>query len=182
MTHLPTRWMQVWSQDESGYTLVEVAVSVMLVLLLGGLCYTVYVEASRWVEPWRREVLLENQAHLALQRLASDLRMAHQFAAAEDGRRWVLTYPSGPAVTYHLHDGVLTRNGLRVVDSELDVTELTLTPSRASLLYAPRGPSTVAAHVPERIAIRVAVQSPDRTLTLQARVALRRHRPWPPIP
>lgn len=154
-----------------------------LVLMLGGFCFTLYLGAMQWVEPWRREVLLENNMHLVLQRLSNDLAGAEQYIIDETPRTWVLTYPSGRVITYQWREGVLTRDGQRMLDAEMRVVGLTFLPSRQNTLWARR--RAVAFGEDERnpikIDLQLVVQSPDRMLSMTTTVALRRHRPWSPL-
>lgn len=170
-------------REEAGYTLVELAVASLLVLLVGSFCFTLFVGAVRWVEPWRREIVLENQAHLAMQRLLTDLAAAEQFVEGEEPGTWLLAYPERAPVEYRWHDGVFTRSGHALLDAELELAALRLTPSRPQMQWALRPPETTGEAMarPPTVEVALTVRSVDRALTLTGTATLRRHRPWRPV-
>ena len=169
-------------RDTEGYTLVELMVALLVTLLLGGVLFSVYLVTTKWVEPWRRTIMLEDQGHLIVQRLSADLAYAEQVILENDAS-WRLTYPSGRVVQYSYRDSSLTRNGRRMHDQALPVVDLRLVPSRLETRYALR--KRDSALDDERslvqVEIHLALQTRERTLALTTVAALRRHRPWFPL-
>lgn len=168
---------------EAAYTLVELAVALSLMLLLGAVLFAVLLAATRQIEPWRREVTLETYAHLLTRRLAADLLHAEQLHEAGAGR-WELTFRSGRAVTYRHENGRLTRNGRPMHPPTLSVVDFRLVPARAETRYAPRHRD--APLDDERtllpVALHLRLENRARTLDVATTLALRQHRPWPPQP
>ena len=170
-------------QDDEGYTLVELMVALLLTLMLGGVLFALYLSTTTWVEPWRREIALEDDVHLIVQRLTADLTYAEQLTR-EDDATWTLTYPSGSIVRYSYQDRSLMRNGRRMHDAALPAVVFRLVPSRLETRYALRRRDS--AMDDERslvqVEIHLALQSRERTLAVATTAALRRHRPWHPLP
>ena len=170
-------------QDGEGYTLVELMVTLLVTMVLGGVLFSVYLATTRYVEPWRREIKLEDQVHLIVQRLTADLTYAEQLIDQQNGT-WTLTYPSGRIVHYSYLDSVLTRNSHQMHDASLPVVDFRLVPSRLETQYALRRRDSVVDD--ERSLIQVQIhldlQTRERTLATSTTAALRRHRPWYPLP
>ena len=168
--------------EAEGYTLVELMVTLLLTLVLSGALISIYLAATQWVEPWRREITLEDHAHLIVQRLFDDLSFAEQLDRTEDGA-WTLVFPSGRRVRYTYHDTTLARNGQRMHALAVPVTDFRLVPSRIETQYALRRRDTQQDDERSliQVAVHLALQSPERMLTLTVAVAPRQHRPWHPI-
>lgn len=170
-------------QDNEGYTLVELMVALLVTLMLGGVLFSVYLATTKWVEPWRREITLEDHTHLIVQRLFTDLAYAEQLIY-EDDASWMLTYPSGRVVRYRYQDSSLRRNGRQMHDQALSVVDFRLVPSRLETAYALRKRDSTLDDERSLVQteIHLALQSRERTLATKTTVALRRHRPWYPLP
>lgn len=169
-------------QNNEGYTLVELMVALLVTLMLGGVLFSVYLATTKWVEPWRREITLEDHAHLIVQRLFADLAYAEQ-VIHEDDETWTLAYPSGRVVRYSYRDSSLTRNGRRMQDQALSVVDFRLVPSRLETQYALRKRDSAIDDERSLVQaeIHLALQSRERTLVIATTAALRRHRPWYPL-
>lgn len=169
--------------DNQGYTLIELLIAMLITLTLGGVLFSVYVTSMRYVEPWRREVLLENHAHLIVQRLAVDLVHAEQLIDEGD-KAWTLTYASGRIVHYSYQDSVLRRNDRRMHDERLAAVAFHLVPSRLETQYALRRRDRVEEDERSLIQVQIhlALQSRERTLDVTTTAAMRQPRPWYPLP
>ncbi|MDX1548406.1 MAG: prepilin-type N-terminal cleavage/methylation domain-containing protein [Rhodothermales bacterium] len=168
--------------DEAGYTLVELVVALLLAGVLASVLFSAHLAMLRWVEPWRRGVALENDAHLITRRLAADLAHAEQFF--DDGAgRWRLTYRSGRSVAYRHEDGRLTRNGHPMHSAPVRITSVRFAPSKAETRYALRRRDTTLEDERSlmQITLYIAATSNERTLAVTTTVALRQHRPWQPL-
>ena len=169
-------------KEDDGYTLVELMVALLVMLMFGGVLFSVYLATTKWVEPWHREITLEDHAHLIVQRLFADLAYTEQLVYEND-ETWVLTYPSGRVVRYSYRDSSLTRNGRRMHDQALAVVDFRLAPSRLETAYALRKRDSALDDERSLVQaeIHLALQSRERTLALVTTAALRRHRPWYPL-
>ncbi len=169
-------------KQQDGYTLIELMVTLLVTMILGGVLFTTYLAATQWLAPWRREIKLEDHVHLITHRLAADLTYAEQLFR-EAGGRWTMTYSSGRRVTYRYQDSTLFRNGHRLHDVTLPVAAFRLTPSREETRYAlrQREGRLDDAHSLIQVDIHLALQSRERTLAVTTRAALRQQRPWPPL-
>jgi len=78
-------------KEDDGYTLVELVVALLVMLVLAGFLYSIYLAMTRYVEPWQRTIMVEDQAHLILHRLSADLAYAEQLIH-EGNSTWTLTY------------------------------------------------------------------------------------------
>ncbi len=172
-----------WIQENRGYTLVELLIALLITFVLGGVLFSVYVASIRYVEPWRREVALENHTHLIVQRLATDLAHAEQLID-EGNKTWTLTYASGRVVQYSSQDSVLRRNDRRMHDDLLSAVAFHLVPSRLETRYALRRRDSVQEDERSlvQVQIHLAMQSRERTLDVTTTAAMRQHRPWYPMP
>ncbi len=170
-------------QDNQGYTLVELLIALLITLVLGGVLFSVYLSSIRYVEPWRREVSLENHTHLIVQRLATDLAHAEQLID-EGNKTWTLTFVSGRMVRYSYQDSVLMRNDRRMHDSLLSAVAFHLVPSRLETRYALRRRESVQEDERSLIQVQIhlALQSRERTLDVTTTTAMRQPRPWYPLP
>lgn len=169
---------------EEGYTLVELMVTLLVALVLGALLASIYMAVARRVATWQRAVVLENDAHLMVQRLSTDLLAANQLAFEAERYTWILTDAAGRTTHYRYRGGLLDRNGRRLHDASLEVIDFRLVPSQDETQYAPRrqdGPAGVTRSL-LRIALHLSVKNRERTLTFEAAVTLRQPRPWRPLP
>ena len=170
------------SLDNRGYTLVELLVTMLITMVLGGLLFSLYLAASRWVGPWQREIMLEDTMHLIVQRLTTDLAYAEQLVSEEDSA-WTLVYPSGRTIRYRYQGRTLTRNERLMHNTSVSAVTFRLQPSRPEREFAlprqerPRG----NADRPIRIRIRIALQSREQLFDIVTATALRRPRPWQPL-
>ena len=170
------------SLDNRGYTLVELLVTMLITMVLGGLLFSLYLAASRWVGPWQREIIVENTMHLIVQRLTTDLAYAEQLVSEEDSA-WVLIYPSGRTIRYRYQGRTLTRDDRRMHDPSVAAVTFRLQLSRPETQFAARRrerPSENGDH-PIRIRIHIALQSREQFFGLSTATALRRPRPWHPL-
>lgn len=171
------------TEEKQGYTLIELLIALLITGVLGGVLFSIYLASVQHVEPWRREVLLENHAHLILQRFATDLAYAEQLIDEGDDT-WTLTYASSRTVHYSYQDSVLRRNGQRMHDDFLSAVAFHLVPSRSETRYALRRRDS--AREDERslvhVQIHLALQSRERTLDVTTTTAMRQQRPWHPWP
>ncbi len=170
-------------QEKQGYTLIELLIALLITLVLGGVLFSIYLASIRYVEPWQREVALENAMHLIVQRLAADLAHAEQLIDEGDDT-WTLTYVSGRNVHYSYHDSVLRRNDRRMHDDLLSAVAFHLVPSRLETQYALRRRDSVQEDERSlvQVQIHLALQSRERTLDVTTTTAMRQHRPWYPLP
>lgn len=175
--------MKTRVQNTSGYTLAELLVTMLITAVLGGVLFSMYLAVVRWVEPWQRGVMLENTMHVLTQRLAADLTYAEQLLVAADSL-WTLTYPSGRVITYRYRDHVLTRNGRRMHGAGAAVVRVRMTPSRVPMAYAlhHREHTLNPAERLDYVGVRITLQSQEHILDVTTGTALRRHRPWQPVP
>lgn len=169
--------------DNRGYTLVELLVTMLITMVLGGLLFSLYLAASRWVGPWQREIMLEDTMHLIVQRLSADLAYAEQLIFEGDSA-WTLVYPSGHTLRYCYQDRTLTRNDRRMHDTSVSVITFRLKPSRSETQFALRRRDRPRAygHGPIRVRIRVVLQSRERFFDVSTATTLRRPRPWQLLP
>jgi len=170
-------------QDNRGYTLIELLISLLIALVLGGVLLSIYLASIQYVEPWHREITLENNVHLIIQRIVADLTHADQLID-EGGGSWTLTYAAGSTVQYSHRDSVLTRNGQRMHDGSMPAIAFHLVPSRLETQYALRWRDGVQEdeHSLIQVQIHLTLQSRERTLDVTATAAMRQHRPWYPLP
>ena len=170
-------------RGDEGYSLVELMVVLLVTLMLGGVLFSVYLASAKWMEPWRREITLEDHTHLIVQRLARDLTFAEQMKREEDAT-WTLTYPSGRIVQYRYQDNRLRRNGHQMHAPTLLVVDFRLVPSRLETQYALRRRDSRVDDERSliQVEIHLALESRERALAVATIVAPRRHRPWYPLP
>lgn len=161
----------------SGFTLVELGVAALVVLLVSSLLWSGYVAAVGWFDRWRQVAVLENNVHLVLQRLTEDLVYADQFAGAGEGR-WYLRRQAGDTVRYRFEAGALWRNGVRMHDRTLRIRELRLVASHADALFArpPESGGAPAIHVQ----VYCTVEGPGGIFSGETGVVMRPARPWRP--
>lgn len=170
------------SLDNRGYTLVELLVTMLITMVLGGLLFSLYLSANRWVEPWQREVILENTMHLIVQRLTTDLAHAEQLVSEGDSA-WALIYPSGRTIHYRYQNFTLTRNDHRMHDTSVSAGTFRLQPSRPETQFALRRRERLRENPfgSIRVRIRIVLQSRGQSLDILTATALRRPRPWQPL-
>lgn len=143
-------------RPDAGFTLVELAVVMLLAVLVAGLAWSTFVLARRWADRWHDRQAVERQAHLALRRLAADVRAAAS-VHHEDGA-WTLTPYDGPAVRLRLDDGRLLHDGRPLLPAGTRCDTLALHPDaglvhlalrlRRGDLVAERRTAVALRHVP----------------------------------
>lgn len=170
------------SPDNRGYTLVELLVTMLITMVLGGLLVSLYLAANRWVGPWQREIILEDTMHLIVQRLTTDLAYAEQLVSEGDSA-WTLIYPSGRTIRYRYQGRTLTRNDRRMHDTSVSAMTFRLQPSRPETQFALRRRERPRQHEddPIRVRIRIVLQSREQFFDLLTATVLRRPRPWQPL-
>ena len=62
------------SEKNEAYTLIELIVTLSIMLIVSSLMYTIYLGSVRGLDRWQKRISLENQGHLVLIRIASDVR------------------------------------------------------------------------------------------------------------
>ena len=116
-------------KEDDGYTLVELVVALLVMLVLAGFLYSIYLAMTRYVEPWQRTIMVEDQAHLILHRLSADLAYAEQLISEGNGT-WTLIYAGDRAVQYSYRDSTLWRNSRRMHGLDAAAVAFHLVPSR----------------------------------------------------
>lgn len=173
---------------EGGFTLVEAVVAVTIVVLVAGLVLTTYLLAVQQVSRWREGLALESHAHVAAQRVVSDLGRAARVAWEED--ELVIVALDSSRVTYALSDSVLTRQGRPMHGPEVRVTEWSAAVEDGRSLRAggegefpgaPLGQAAAASEEPGPVYVEVALAFADRrrTVRIVTGSAIRSPRGWP---
>lgn len=108
--------------DESGFTLVEAIVAMVLMVLVGGLVVSVYLFGVRSVSSWQSGIDLTNTAHTVHQRLIAELRAAEHVDVSTDSLT-IRFSSEGAANKYPVRDSTLFRNDMDMLGTELSVLE-----------------------------------------------------------
>ena len=154
----------------------------LITMVLGGLLFSLYLAASRWVGPWQREIILEDTIHLIVQRLTIDLAYADQLVAEGDSA-WTLVYPSGRTIRYRYRDRTLTRDDRHLHHTSVSAVTFRLQPSTSETQFALRRRERPRENPygPIRVRIRIVLQSREQFFDILTATALRRPRPWQPL-
>ncbi len=165
---------------EAGFALIELVISLFLMVLITGLVYASYVFVSKAWVGWKRNMALESDLHLVMQRVAEDLTYAEQFIVLNDST-WVLRGRAQKQIQYAHQDSILTRNGVRMHHTDVLVTRFVLFPSRTPTAYARTRHEVEPNEAQALVQVQVNLQVQGWSLALEAatHVALRPHRPWP---
>lgn len=98
------------AREEQGMTLLEVIVAVtILVLILGGAYSLLYASMKSW-EVGEKQIDLQQNVRIAIDRIQSDLREATGIAAGSSNTDLYLVNREGAVIWYYLHsDGNIRR-------------------------------------------------------------------------
>ena len=124
-------------REEAAFTLIEVIVALAVSLLVIGLAYAVYAQASRHVQQWRQKSAAENALHLALRLFSQDVRAAEQVQRVSLGR---VTLCEGEHRIRYVRQGkTLLRNGRAVVPENFPAAKIALGRDSSAHAAAPTG-------------------------------------------
>jgi hypothetical protein len=166
-------------REESGYTLAELNVAVLLGLLIAGLAFGSYLFVVKGYTNWETALELENSLHRALRIMSDDLRDAVSVETATDSTWSVQTH--SVSKQYAIEQGVLLRNGRPIVPVSVAVMSLTIkvdssgTPSSGTFSHQAAGSGGVL------VSIAMSVQSGRHSLSGSATQALQSSALWTPL-
>ena len=168
--------------SEHGYALIEVIVSLLVMSIIVSVVYNSYLFVSKAVVTWQRNMILQNDLHLITQRLSEDLTYAEQLFFDND-TTWTIVEASDQTIHYTYHDCTLSRNSIRMHHPDVQITRFYLLPSTDQTEFDPLrlDPQGEDEQSLMQVTFRLDLEGWDLPLTNTTTVALRLHRPWPPL-
>jgi type II secretory pathway pseudopilin PulG len=107
------------NRTNSGYTIQELLVALVISSLIAGMSYQLYLSAQQVVYHWTRVDEARLQRLMATHRFGWDLERALIVRSATDSVL-VLSLAGGRTVEYRTRDSVLVRNGEPLVSRSVD--------------------------------------------------------------
>lgn len=177
--------------NESGFTVIEAIIAVLLTSLVVGLAYSSYTFLSRMIEQWKTRMTLENTSHQIVRDWTDRARDAVKVKVEDNS--WQFVSPSGRTTRYHHADQTLLRDNRPMHGVEVAVVEARIerhrqdqtnqtVPSNLNFRLDNESQSPTPDDLPGMIRIRVTLATTIDTQSLETTVHLRQPERWTSSP
>lgn len=157
-----------------GFTLVEVVMAMVLMVVVMGLVVSAYMFATKAVGSWQRGLDLETTSHLIVQRLSTDLRQAQTVRLIDPDSVELGIPGQARSLVYAMRDSSLFRNSVSMMPNQLRLTEFEVGPGMADSVSA-TSDTTIS-----RVKVVFALASDGRSIRREVFVASRAQEDWSP--
>lgn len=116
--------LDVRRSRESGFTVVEAIIALLLTSLVVGFAYSSYTFLSHRVAQWKTRTALENTVHLIVRDWSQQARRAVE--VQRDDARWTFVALEGSTTTYRHEGTTLRKNDRQMHEPPVDVVDVSL--------------------------------------------------------